>query len=94
MPRDHEDFPTGENTAPVAERHAELWCVHLEGPDDMQPAPSKEEAEAMAVLLNGVQSRRIAIGHHHPMKATAKPWPYPADMWLAHVEDFYKILAS
>lgn len=88
-------YPAPQGAAPTGTRtHTELWCVHLVGPDDMQPAPSKEEAEAMAVLLNGALSRRVNIGDQPPMKAVAREWPYTADAWMMHVEGFYRILAS
>ncbi len=81
--------------APQAtETRTELWCVHLEGPDDMLPAPSKEEAEAMAVLLNCAIARRMRIELCDIPKAVAKPWPLTTDGWLSGVDHFYKLLAS
>lgn len=54
----------------------ELWALHIEGPDDIFAMPSKEAAEAHAVILNE------RLPDH--CRAVAKPWPHSAE---AHAED-------
>lgn len=61
----------------------DLWCVHIEGPDDMIAMPSREAAEAEAKLLN--ESWRKDGHEYDPvLNAVAKPWPYSAEQ---HAKD-------
>lgn len=64
-----------------------LYAIHIIGPDDMIPAPSKEEADAACVLLNAVFMRH-ADPSAPPVKAEACEWPYPAEMWQQNLHQF------
>jgi hypothetical protein len=55
----------------------DLWCVHVEGPDDMLPMPSKEAAEKEAERMNEAWRNRREPSEWDPnFKAVAKLWPY------------------
>lgn len=59
-----------------------LWAVHVEGPDDLQAAPSKEAADKAVAMLNAHFTTR---GPQDVLcKARAITWPHDAE---AHVED-------
>lgn len=56
-----------------------LWCLHVLGPDDVHPAPSRAEAERAAEFMNARYSSKDP-----PLSFEAAPWPYSA---LSHAED-------
>lgn len=49
----------------------QLWCCHVDGPDDTYPAPDRETAEAWATMLNAFLAR-----HSYEFSASAAPWPW------------------
>lgn len=61
---------------------SDLWCVHVQGPDDLYAAPSKEAAERAAVEyqhkwdVQGVTDPKVTF-------AVVK-WPHSAE---AHAKD-------
>ncbi len=59
----------------------ELFCVRVNGPDDLIPAPSRADAERVAAALN-----RLAAGGHFGglISADVEPWPYSA---ATHAEE-------
>lgn len=61
----------------------ELWCVHVLGPDDMHPAPSKEEAERAVAALSEYRRDDPHISFE------AIPWPYSETSHVADVKFFY-----
>jgi hypothetical protein len=59
---------------------AELWCVHVEGPDDIFPMPSKEEAEKEAAEINAVAAREFEDhGDDIMFRAVVVIYPYSAE---------------
>jgi hypothetical protein len=76
---------------PLRERlalHPEpLWCMHVQGPDDLYPAPSKEVAEIGAQVFNrlyGEKSESSGI----LMKAVVAPWPYSPESHAEEAAEF------
>jgi len=64
---------------------AKLWCIHVEGPDDMIAMPSKETAERDAEIMNnGWRGRRDPSPNDPGFNAVAVEWPYSAEQ---HAED-------
>lgn len=68
----------------------QLWCVHILGPDDVYPAPSKAEAERAVAHMQGFWQER------HPADAAlgmigfeAMPWPYSPGSHAKSVGEFY-----
>lgn len=68
----------------------DLWCVHILGPDDVYPAPSKEEAERAIEFMDGWWKK------HHPADAAlgavgfeAIPWMYSPESYAKDVGKFY-----
>lgn len=58
-----------------------LWCLHVEGPDDIYAAPSLQAAEERAKALNAWWAEKIAAEpspHWPSFKAVAKEWHYGA----------------
>jgi hypothetical protein len=51
---------TNETNDPPGAAANELWAMHVQGPDDLWAAPSKERAEAAAIRLNDFWAERIA----------------------------------
>lgn len=62
-----------------------LWCVHVLGPDDMHPAPSKEEAERACEALREYRRDEPHISF------VAEPWPYSETSHAADVKFFYAV---
>lgn len=55
----------------------ELWAMHVQGPDDMWAAPSKERAEAAAKALNDFWAEKIASKNdpdYPVVNAVVVPW--------------------
>lgn len=59
----------------------ELWCLHIEGPDDVMAAPSKEEADSVAEASNRYFTEHFADSG---LRAKVVPWPHSA---RSHAED-------
>lgn len=57
----------------------ELWCLHLQGPDDVHAAPSREAAEHVAAKIN-----RAFAAHDIQPSAVAARWPHSPE---SHAED-------
>lgn len=61
---------------------APLWCVHIEGPDDVVPAPDWETAEKWAGIANATfdaqKARYPDPTFPFPLKAVALIWPHDA----------------
>lgn len=55
---------------------AMLWCLHIYGPDDIHPAPSKAHAEAAALLFNASEVSARAAANDVLMVAVTEPYPY------------------
>lgn len=66
----------------------QLWCVHVLGPDDMHPAPSKEEAERAAKHMTDYYGPGP---HDPPISFEAKPWPYSETSHVADLKEFYTL---
>lgn len=71
---------------------SQLWAVHLEGPDDVYPAPTKEEAEAACTLINGAIARQTGRSETPMVTAKAIVWPGSVDTWASTVHDFFPAL--
>lgn len=65
-----------------------LWAVHIEGPDDMRAAPSKDAAEQRAKEINDgyeLWAKRPDVSPNAPRwHAVVAPWPYDE---AGHAED-------
>lgn len=76
-----------EAAAPLREPStpsAQLWCLHIEGPDDIHPAPSKAHAEKAAEWFN----KRYAGEQDVMMRAVVEPYPYSAESHAEGVDSF------
>jgi hypothetical protein len=69
----------------------ELWCVHVSGPDDLHPAPSKEAAEVAVWHLTRYWSQAGHPRHElDPVLSFAvEAWPYSAESHAEGVKTFY-----
>ncbi|ACC72858.1 hypothetical protein Bphy_3723 [Paraburkholderia phymatum STM815] len=60
----------------------ELWCVHIEGPDDFVATSSREAAEREASAINAyLDSAKGRLQERAPtrmVRASAAVWPYTA----------------
>lgn len=66
-----------------------LWCMHILGPDDVYPAPTKEHAELAAKALNAFHAARFSNSIYEPtMEAVVAPWPHSAESHAADVAKF------
>jgi hypothetical protein len=65
---------------------AELWCLHIVGPDDVHAAPSKAHAEKAAAAFN-----EQFKGSANLMHAEVAPWPHSAE---SHAEDVEKFIPN
>lgn len=66
-----------------------LWCMHILGPDDVYPAPTKEHAELAAKALNAFHAARSSNSIYEPkMEAVVAPWPHSAESHAADVAKF------
>ena len=66
-------------------RAEELWCIHIEGPDDIVAMPHRLLAERDARLMNDNWRNRANPSENDPLfRAVAKPWPYSPEQ---HAED-------
>jgi len=72
---------------------ADLWCIHLQGPDDLIAAPSKERAEERAAALNvAFDQDRDSVPedrrHFYPhLNAAAVPWQNTAERHEIDLEE-------
>lgn len=67
---------------------AELWAVHIEGPDDIEAASSREAADARADELNAWAARKHVADDGIVFLAKVVAWPYSTE---AHAEDLRKM---
>ena len=67
----------------------ELWCLHILGPDDVHPAPSKAHAERAAEGFNKAFGE-LSAGRDVMCSAVAAPWPHSPESHAASVQDFIK----
>lgn len=58
-----------------------LWCCHIQGPDDVHAAGTKEEAQRWANAVNALNI----------VRAVVEPWPWSAE---AHAADLPHSRAS
>ena len=65
------------------ERAATLWCLHIVGPDDVHPAPSREHAQRAADLFNAAFADKRDLMH-----AVASPWPHTPASHAKSVDRF------
>ena len=65
----------------------ELWCVHVNGPDDVHAAPSKAEAERAAAHLNAYFSQEPLDDLR--VSAEVILWPWPPASHADSVRFFY-----
>ena len=65
-------------TEPGKERRVseQLWCVHIEGPDDFIAAASREAAEREAAAINAYVERSGEGRRDAPVRAVAMEWPF------------------
>ncbi len=65
-----------------------LWCVHIQGPDDLIAFPDQASAEREAAVINEAMERHAATREPSPnwptLKAVAAVWPWSAE---AHAAD-------
>ena len=70
-----------------------MWAVHVRGPDDVIPAPSRAEAEAACVLLNACFERTPALrdlGAH----AVVTEWHLGYEAWKAQQGLFGELIGG
>lgn len=80
------------STALVAGGAPTLWCLHILGPDDVHPAPSKEHAEVAAERFNQFILGRKDQHQHDPVcSAVVAPWPHSA---ASHAESVGKFMVE
>lgn len=68
---------TNEKDEPPGAATKQLWAMHVQGPDDVWAAPSKERAVAAAKRLNDFWAEKIATKNDpdFPMiNAMVVPW--------------------
>ncbi|UZW62720.1 hypothetical protein [Lysobacter enzymogenes] len=61
-----------------------LWCLHLQGPDEVHAAPTKEHAERAAAMVNERDDSGL-------VRAVAAPWPHTPD---SHAEDVGRFITE
>lgn len=78
--REHLDAAIIAATATAAlNDEGQLWCMHILGPDDVFPAPSKEHAEMAAKAHNALIVRHSTGKEGDVLcKAVVAPWPHSA----------------
>lgn len=64
----------------------ELWCLHVLGPDDVHPAPSKEEAERAAKFLSEYYRDDPM---DPPISFEAIPWMHSPESHAEGLKFFY-----
>ena len=90
-----------DGTSPAAlsapHEQAELWAVHVEGPDDLYAAFSREDAERHASELNAIQVPEgvfiSAVVIPSPWGAV-EHWQYLAEQEREHVESMRAALSA
>lgn len=65
----------------------ELWCMHVLGPDDVHPAPSKAAAEAAAERFNA-HFGPIAAEKEVMCKAVVALWPHSPESHAASLAEW------
>ena len=78
-----EALTTLEQAAP------QLWCLHILGPDDVHPAPSKRHAEIAAEGFNKAFGE-LSAENEVMCKAVAAPWPHDPASHAESVQEFIK----
>jgi hypothetical protein len=81
-------------TVPGEERRVseQLWCVHIEGPDDFIAATSKEAAEQEALAINAYVERSGEGRRDSPVRAVAMEWPFTPESHARAVESDWEDL--
>ena len=67
---------------PLTDEPAEMWAVHVQGPDDIHACPDREVADALALVLNR-QFAGYTDPIDPPMKAEVIEWPYDYESWAS-----------
>lgn len=70
---------------PVSEET--LWCLHILGPDDVYPAPSRAYAEVAADVHNA-RFRKISKESGVMCEAIVAPWPHDAESHARGLANF------
>ncbi|WP_407070658.1 hypothetical protein [Paraburkholderia rhynchosiae] len=70
----------------------QLWCVHIEGPDDFVAAVSKEAAEREASAINAHVERSGQGERAAPVRAVAMEWPFTPESHARAVESDWEDL--
>lgn len=83
----HYTIPLYAAPAPAAQGDARLWCVHVQGPDDVHAMPSRAAALERANELNECFGRHPYEDGDPIMRAVVIEWPHAADL---HVTALYK----
>ena len=70
------------------ESPADLWCVHILGPDDVIAYPDRASAEHDATLINEAMAQHVARNPPADswplLRAAVELWPHNAE---SHAED-------
>lgn len=83
-----ESPPCAGYTAHVS---AELWAVHVTGPDDIWPAPNKTAAEAASIRFNEWYGNRKDPSPMDPqMSATVIPWDGTFEQHAALLKNWHE----
>jgi len=69
---------------------SQLWCLHIEGPDEVHAAPSWEHAQKAADLFNAAFSGPSAQ-MEVTMRAEVAPWPHSA---ASHAKDVGRFIVD
>jgi hypothetical protein len=72
----------------MTETTTELWAVHVEGPDDILPAESREAAQEKADAINaayGWYATKPGAHEDDRWHAEVVPWTGPAERHARHL---------
>ena len=74
------------------EEHVAMWCVHIEGPDDILGMPSKDFAERVAVKLN--KGFNELNGDDLHVEAKVIPYPYTKEGFDKALDSWADLVAG
>lgn len=63
-----------------------MWAIHILGPDEIYAAPSREVADAAALVLNNQIDRNPALRELHASVAVIE-WPWGYESWSAEKDE-------
>lgn len=61
----------------------QMWAVNVQGPDGLFPAPDREVADAVCLILNRQYKRFLNGADDVLLHAVVVEWPYGYESWSA-----------